>query len=73
MGKKNTRQQRKESDSNGHTRVKYREKPLSEWKCGVCEQIYNETQTYCESCYQSLYYFSYINNQMFVAKDHSYL
>ncbi len=71
MGRKNGRKERK--GEGGHNKVRYREKGIREWRCRVCEQRYNESQTYCESCYQSLYYFSYINNQMFVAKDESYL
>lgn len=64
---------RKSSTSEGQSRVRYQEKPASEWQCGVCEQKYPHTQSFCLSCYQSLYYFSYINNQLFVAKDDSYL
>jgi len=53
--------------------VRYQEKQVDAWKCGVCEQIYSSSQNFCLSCYQSLYYFSYINNQLFVTKDDSYL
>jgi hypothetical protein len=64
---------RKASTNEGQARVRYQEKAVSEWRCGVCEQKYPHTQSFCLSCYQSLYYFSYINNQLFVAKDDSYL
>lgn len=47
MVRKNNRQQRKTSYNEGHSRVKYQEKVPSLWKCGVCEQIYNESQVYC--------------------------
>jgi hypothetical protein len=67
------RPSRKPSCGEGQPRVRYQEKRCREWRCGVCEQQYPESQSYCLACYQSLYYFSYINNQLFVAKDDSYL
>jgi hypothetical protein len=53
--------------------VRYQEKVPSEWRCGVCEERHPESESFCLACYQSLYYFSYINNQLFVARDDSYL
>jgi hypothetical protein len=53
--------------------VKYQEKVVGAWRCSVCEQVYDQNSQYCLACYQSLYYFSYINNQLFVTKDDSYL
>ena len=76
MPKKNaTKKQRKESTASDKAqRMKYREKEeRGEWVCGVCEQRYTEAQDYCRTCYQELYYYCYINNQLFVAQDESYL
>ena len=46
---------------------------MQEWKCGVCHESYDRSQNYCVGCLQSLYYYCYINNQMFVTNDDSYL
>lgn len=73
MPRKSNKTHRKTSYEESRTKVKYQEKPSTQWRCGVCEQIYEENQMYCVSCYQTLYYFSFINNSMFVTKDDSYL
>ena len=73
MPRKFSKQPRKGSYTEGQGRVRYQEKQQGAWRCSVCETIYDHNSQYCLSCYQSLYYFSYINNQLFVAKDDSYL
>ena len=73
MPRRNTKQPRKGSYTEGEKRVRYQEKQHGAWRCSVCEQVYDQNSQYCLSCYQSLYYFSYINNQLFVTKDDSYL
>jgi hypothetical protein len=73
MGRKGQKNARKTSYNEGQNRVRYQEKPAGEWKCGVCDRKYDQNQTYCESCYQELFYYCYINNQLFVTKDDSYL
>jgi hypothetical protein len=73
MPRRNNKQPRKSSYTESHSRVRYQEKQQGAWRCAVCEQVYDQNSQYCLSCYQSLYYFSYINNQLFVTKDDSYL
>jgi hypothetical protein len=73
MPKKSKQSYRKRSLGESSCKVRYQEKVVSEWQCGVCSQAYDQTQTYCLNCMQSLYYYCYINNQMFVTNDDSYL
>lgn len=76
MGRRNAKNTQRKSSCGTPSaqRLKYKEKVESgEWVCGVCEQRYGEGQEYCRTCYQELYYYCYVNNQLFVAKDDSYL
>jgi hypothetical protein len=73
MPRKTQKAFRKGSCPEVQNKVRYQEKPLGEWKCGVCERAYSNNETFCESCYQELFYYYYINNQLFVTKDDSYL
>lgn len=72
MPKKSQKKDRKRSYGESN-RVKYQEKMVTEWQCAVCNEKYDRTHNYCLSCLQSLYYYCYINNQMFVTHDDSYL
>lgn len=73
MPKKHNKSHRKGSFGENATKVRYQEKPNVEWQCQVCAQKYDQSQQYCMACVQSLYYYCYVNNQMFVTKDDSYL
>lgn len=73
MPKRNNKANRKTSWGDNSNKIRYQEKVNIEWNCKVCNQKYDQTQPYCLSCVQSLYYYCYINNQMFVTKDDSYL
>lgn len=43
------------------------------WRCRVCHNSYNRNEAFCLSCFQDLYYYCYVNNNIFVTKDNSYL
>jgi hypothetical protein len=73
MPKKTQRKDRKRSVQDSNTKVRYQEKLNPEWQCGVCSEKYDRSQNYCLNCLQSLYYYCYVNNQLFVEKDDSYL
>lgn len=73
MARKNNKPSRKGSVGENGNKVRYQEKPNAEWHCQVCNQKYDQSQQFCLSCVQSLYYYCYVNNQMFVTKDDSYL
>lgn len=73
MPKKSHNKDRKKSQGDHSHKVRYQEKLVLEWQCGICHEKYDRTQNYCLSCMQSLYYYCYINNQMFVTNDDSYL
>lgn len=72
MPKKQTKGLRKYSHEGARSKVRYQEKAMN-WQCGVCGEVYDQSQDFCLGCTQSLYYYCYINNQMFVTKDDSYL
>lgn len=48
--------------SQGRKQRSYLEKACAEWQCKVCREIYDGAVAYCMSCYQSLYYYCYVNN-----------
>ena len=77
MGRRNAKHSQRRGSCGNTTsnRLRYKEKVQQggEWVCGVCEQQYGHGQDYCRTCYQELYYYCYVNNQLFVAKDDSYL
>jgi hypothetical protein len=49
------------------------EKDCVEWQCRVCREVYQQSVPYCLSCYQGLYYYCYVNAELFVEKDLAYL
>lgn len=51
----------------------YMEKECPDWQCQVCKETYESTIFYCLSCYQGLYYYCYVNAELFVEKDLAYL
>lgn len=69
MAKKGSRKDRKKSFPVSYNKVRYQEKLNEEWQCGVCSEKYDRSHNYCNNCLQSLYYYCYINNQLFVQKD----
>jgi len=73
MPRKCNKTHRKNSVGDNIAKIRYQEKPRTEWQCQVCSQKYDQSQQYCMTCIQSLYYYCYVNNQMFVTKDDSYL
>jgi len=73
MPRKNNKSNRRGSFGEHGNKVRYQEKPNAQWLCQVCNQKYDQSQQYCMTCVQSLYYYCYVNNQMFVTKDDSYL
>lgn len=54
-------------------RRNYREKTRQVWNCKVCKEEYETSTAYCLSCYQGLYYYCYVNAELFVQKDLAYL
>lgn len=70
MGKRSGKNIRKAPIS---TRVKYQEKVTEKWTCQICNSLHEAHEVYCMDCYQELYYYCYINNTFFVAKDEAYL
>jgi hypothetical protein len=73
MPRKQSKPYRKNSHEAPPHKVRYQEKTAQNWQCSVCGQMREASEDYCLTCAQSLYYYCYINNQMFVAKDDSYL
>jgi len=69
MPRKYNKSHRKNSVGDNATKRRYQEKPSTQWQCQVCSQKYDHSQQYCMTCIQSLYYYCYVNNQMFVTKD----
>ncbi len=51
----------------------YTQKTGPEWQCRVCRENYEAAIPYCMQCYQALYYYCYINAELFVEKDLAYL
>jgi hypothetical protein len=51
----------------------YMEKEAPEWQCRVCRETYESSVPYCLSCYHGLYYYCYVNAELFVQKDLAYL
>lgn len=73
MPRKQIKNDRRKGSTETIGKVRYQEKVIPQWQCGVCSQLYDRSQDYCLSCLNSLYYYCYVNNQMFVTKDDSYL
>lgn len=42
------------------------------WVCGICSSFNSNQDRYCLQCYQSLYYYFYIDMHMFVERDYSF-
>lgn len=72
-GCKNLNRRSEGCESGSGAKVRYREKVVAGWQCQVCSQKYQQGEDYCLSCFQNLYYYCYINNQLFVTKDDAYL
>lgn len=51
----------------------YARKPEPEWQCRVCRESYEAAIPYCLQCYHALYYYCYVNAELFVEKDLAYL
>src|SRR5690348_14590480 len=69
-----TKKQRKTTPTrNTKKQRNYTEKECSDWQCRVCREMYQPTVPYCFSCYQGLYYYCYVNAELFVEKDLTYL
>ena len=73
MPKRSQEARRKRSCGEPTQKVRYQEKAAPDWQCSVCSEKHDGAQNYCTGCMQSLYYYCYINNQMFVTSDDSYL
>lgn len=68
-----TRERIKERKTVAVRRRNYREKNKEMWSCKVCKEQYETSTPYCLSCYQGLYYYCYVNAELFVQKDLAYL